>query len=70
MIFFLLRIQIKNSKKNLFFCFGCVRRGWGEGGYGISDYFYYESKFKIIFFWGGEGGEGGLLGERRGGGVE
>ena len=33
------------------------------GGAGISDLFYYESKFKItffFFFWRG-GGEGGLV---------
>ena len=42
--FFLLRIQIENKKV------GCW---WGGGGRerraGVSDFFYYESKFKIFF---------------------
>ena len=32
----------------------------GGGAGGVSDFFYYESKFKIkkcfVFFWGGRGG--------------
>ena len=36
---------------------------WGRAG-GVSDFFYYESKFKIkkyvFFFWGGEGRGGGI----------
>ena len=42
--------------------------GGGGGGQGIgrrSEFFYYESKFKITTFWGaGGGGEGGAGGAR------
>ena len=35
--------------------------GWGVCGAGVSEFFYFESKFEIIFFFlGGVGGGGGL----------
>ena len=33
--------------------------GLGGGGAGVSDFFYYEPKFKIFFLAGGGGGDGG-----------
>ena len=44
-------------------------RGWGAG---VSEFIYYESKFKIkkkIFFWGGGAGGRGEGGGERGGGL-
>ena len=43
------------DKKNDFGGLGVEGRGLGAGG---SDFFYYESKFKIIFFSAAGGGRG------------
>ena len=55
--------ESKSKMKKIFFCFWGGGWGWGAG---VSEFFYYESKFKIIIT--NLGGEGVAMG--RGVGLE